>query len=127
MSFSGKYQLESQENFEPFMKAVGLSDEIIQKIKDLKSISEIEENGDTFKVTITTGSNAIVSDFTIGQEAELLSPTGEKVKGVVQREGNKLKTTLKNIVSVTELVDANTLISTLTIGNIVHKRTSKRI
>lgn len=33
------------------------------------------------------------------------------LKGVVQREGNKLKTTLKNIVSVTELVDANTLIS----------------
>ncbi|XP_005919104.1 fatty acid-binding protein, liver-type [Haplochromis burtoni] len=127
MSFSGKYQLESRENFEPFMKAIGLSDEIIQKIKDLKSTSEIEENGDTFKVTFTTGANAIVSNFTIGQEAELLSPTGEKVKGVVQREGNKLKTTLKNILSVTELVDANTLVSTLTLGNIVHKTTSKRM
>lgn len=62
------------------LSAVGLSDEIIQQLKDLKSISEIEENGDTFKVTVTTGSHAIVSNFTIGKEAELLSPTGEKVK-----------------------------------------------
>lgn len=62
------------------LSATGLSDEIIQKIKDLKSTSEIEENGDTFKMTFTTGANAIVSNFTIGQEAELLSPTGEKVK-----------------------------------------------
>lgn len=62
------------------LSATGLSDEIIQKIKDLKSTSEIEENGDTFKVTFTSGANAIVSNFTIGQEAELLSPTGEKVK-----------------------------------------------
>ncbi|XP_030594149.1 fatty acid-binding protein, liver-type [Archocentrus centrarchus] len=127
MSFAGKYQLDSQENFEPFMKAIGLSDELIQKGKDVKSISEIEENGDTFKVTVTTGSNVIVSNFTIGQEAELLSPTGEKVKGVVQREGNKLKVTLKSIQSVTELLDANTLVTTMTVGNIVYKRTSKRM
>ncbi|MEQ2283440.1 Fatty acid-binding protein, liver-type [Ameca splendens] len=127
MSFTGKYQLESQENFEPFMKALGIPDDLIQKGKDLKSISEIEEAGDNFKVTITTGSNVITNSFTIGQETELQSITGEKIKGVVYREGNKLKVSLKGIESTTELVDDNTIVNTMTAGGNVYKRTSKRM
>ncbi|XP_020788026.1 fatty acid-binding protein, liver-type-like [Boleophthalmus pectinirostris] len=127
MSFSGKYQLESQENFEPFMKAIGLPDELIQKGKDIKSVSEIEENGDHFKVTVTTGSKVLANSFTLGQEAEIESITGEKVKAVVKRDGNKLITSLKGIESVTELVDANTIVNVLTVGGIQYKRISKRI
>ncbi|KAM9360339.1 fatty acid-binding protein, liver-type [Symphorus nematophorus] len=127
MSFSGKFQLESQENFEPFMKAIGLPDDLIQKGKDIKSISEIEENGDNFKVSVTTGSKVLVNNFTIGKEAELETITGEKVKAVVRREGNKLKVSLKGIESVTELVDGNTIVNTMTLGGIVYKRTSKRM
>ncbi|XP_061674299.1 fatty acid-binding protein, liver-type-like [Syngnathoides biaculeatus] len=126
MSFSGKYQLESQENFEPFMKAIGLPDELIQKGKDVKSVSEIEENGNDFKVTVTTGTKVLVNSFTIGQEAELETITGEKVKAVVQREGNTLKVSLKGIESVTRL-EGDTIVNTMTIGGIVYKRTSKRI
>ncbi|XP_056137993.1 fatty acid-binding protein, liver-type-like [Lampris incognitus] len=127
MSFSGKYQLESQENFEPFMKAIGLSDELIQKGKDIKSTSEIEETGDDFKVTVTTGPKVLTNSFTIGQEAELETVTGEKIKTVVMRDGNKLKVSLKGIESVTEMVDGNTIVNTMTLGGIVYKRTSKRI
>ncbi|XP_051806245.1 fatty acid-binding protein, liver-type-like isoform X2 [Acanthochromis polyacanthus] len=127
MSFSGKYQLESKENFEPFMKAVGLPDELIQKGKDVKSITEIEQNGDNFKVTITSGGKAIVNTFTLGQETELESITGEKIKAVVRREGNKLKTSMKGIESVSEWVDANTIVNTMTAGDIVYKRISKRM
>ncbi|KAK5909741.1 hypothetical protein CesoFtcFv8_003643 [Champsocephalus esox] len=123
----GLYQLESQENFEPFMKAIGLPDELIQKGKDIKSISEIEENGDHFKVTVTTGSKVLVNSFTIGKEAELETVTGEKVKSVVHREGNKLKVCLKGIESITEMVDANTILNTMTVAGIVYKRTIKRI
>nr|XP_061804660.1 fatty acid binding protein 1-B.1-like [Nerophis lumbriciformis] len=86
MSFVGKYQLESQESFEPFMKAIGLPDELIQKGKDVKSISEIEENGNNFKVTFTTGSKVLVNSFTIGQEAELETITCEKVKSVINQD-----------------------------------------
>ncbi|XP_019954673.2 fatty acid-binding protein, liver-type [Paralichthys olivaceus] len=128
MPFSGKYELASQENFEPFMKAIGLPDDLIQKGKDIKSISEIEETGDNFKVTVMTGSKVLINTFTIGQEAELETITGEKVKAVVQREGsNKLKVSLKGIESVTELVDENTIVNTMTLGSIVYKRTSKRM
>ncbi|KAI4881569.1 hypothetical protein NFI96_013268 [Prochilodus magdalenae] len=130
MSFSGKYQLESQEGFESFMKAIGLPDELIEKGKDIKSTSEIEQNGDHFKVTVTTGSNVLVNSFTCGQESELETLTGEKIKArlrslwwlsnflccssVVTKEGNKLKVILKGIESITELVDENTLINVST-------------
>lgn len=59
---------------------LGLPDDLIQKGKDIKSISEIEENGDDFKVTVTTGSKVLVNSFTIGKEAELETITGEKLK-----------------------------------------------
>ncbi|KAJ0019703.1 hypothetical protein NQD34_007272 [Periophthalmus magnuspinnatus] len=127
MAFAGTYQLESQENFEPFMKAIGLPDDLIQKGKDIKSTSQIEVNGDHFKVTVTTGTKVMVNSFTLGQESDIETITGEKVKAVVKREGNKLITSLKGIESVTELVDANTIVNTMTVGGIQYKRISKRI
>ncbi|NXE07216.1 FABPL protein, partial [Lophotis ruficrista] len=104
MSFTGKYELQSHENFEPFMKALGLPDDHIQKGKDLKSISEIVQDGKKFKITITTGSKVMQNEFTIGEECEIEMLTGEKVKTVVQMEGNnKLVSNFKGLKSVTEL------------------------
>ncbi|KAF3826586.1 fatty acid-binding protein, liver [Mirounga leonina] len=127
MNFSGKYQLQSQENFEAFMKAVGLPDELIQKGKDIKGVSEIVQNGKHFKLIITTGSKVIQNEFTLGEECELETMTGEKVKAVVQMEGdNKLVTTFKGIKSMTEL-NGDVITNTMTLGDIVFKRISKRI
>ncbi|XP_064827301.1 fatty acid-binding protein, liver-type-like [Oncorhynchus masou masou] len=126
MAFTGKYQLESQENFEPFMKAIGLPDDLIQKGKDIKSLSEIEQNGDHFKVTVTTGNKVMVNSFTVGQEAELETLTGEKIKSTVNLVGNKLMVSLKGVESVTEF-NGDTIIATMTLGPIVYKRISKRI
>ncbi|KAG5271990.1 hypothetical protein AALO_G00160430 [Alosa alosa] len=126
MAFAGKYQLESQENFEPFMKAIGLPDDLIEKGKDIKSISEIEQSGNNFKVTVTTGTKVLVNSFTVGQESELETLTGEKIKTVVNLNGNKLTVSLKSIESVTE-VCGDTITNTMTLGPIVYKRVSKRI
>lgn len=113
MAFSGKYQQVSHENFEPFMKAtgkssalrfsfddkhccsfclnacflLGLPDEVIQQVKDIISVSEIEQNGNDFKVTTTTGPKVMVNKFTIGKETELDTISGEKIK---VRQGNSL-------------------------------------
>uniref|UniRef100_A0A4W5KL55 Fatty acid binding protein 1 n=1 Tax=Hucho hucho TaxID=62062 RepID=A0A4W5KL55_9TELE len=110
MSFSGKYQMETHENFESFMEAIGVS-ELIQESKDFKSISEIEETGDHFKVTVTTGTKILTNSFTIGQETELETLTGEKVNSVVMREGNKLTAFMNGTEYVTELTDADTLVN----------------
>ncbi|XP_041073396.1 fatty acid-binding protein 1, liver-like [Carcharodon carcharias] len=127
MSFSGKYELESQENFEPFMKAIEVPDELIEKGKDLKSITEIVQNGNDFKITITTGSNVIHNEFTIGQETDFAMITGSKIKSVVTLDGaNKLIVKLNSVTSATELSE-NKLLDTLTIGDLTYKRISKRI
>ncbi|KAJ0067947.1 hypothetical protein NL108_011750, partial [Boleophthalmus pectinirostris] len=52
----------------------------IQLCKDLKSTTEIEENGDHFKITVTTGPHVSVVSFTIGQECEMQDMTGGKFK-----------------------------------------------
>uniref|UniRef100_A0A8C1S0K6 Fatty acid binding protein 1 n=1 Tax=Cyprinus carpio TaxID=7962 RepID=A0A8C1S0K6_CYPCA len=122
MSFSGKYQLESQEGFVDFMKAIGLPDDMIEKGKDIKSVSEIEQNGDQFKVTVTTGPKVLTNSFTVGQEAEIETLTGEKMKAVVNKEGNKLKVVLNKITSITELVDENTLVNVSEISVIISTR-----
>ncbi|XP_072289351.1 fatty acid-binding protein, liver-type-like [Eucyclogobius newberryi] len=127
MSFTGTFKEVSQENSEAFMRAFGTPEEHIKIAKDLKSITEIEENGDHFKMTITTGTHVSVVSFTVGQECEIDSITGEKFKGVIKREGNKLIGNMKGIESVTELVDANTIVNTSTLGGIKFKKTSKRV
>ncbi|NXO11184.1 FABPL protein, partial [Oriolus oriolus] len=127
MSFTGKYELQYQENFEPFMKAIGLPDEQIQKGKDIKSISEIVQDGKKFKITVTTGTKVMKNEFTIGEEAELEMLNGEKQKAVVQMEGNnKLVTQVKGMKSVTEL-NGDTITHTMTLGDLTFKRVSKRI
>ncbi|NWY74904.1 FABPL protein, partial [Erithacus rubecula] len=127
MSFAGKYELQSQENFEPFMRALGLSEEEIQKGKDLKSVSEIVQDGKKFKVTVTTGSKVVKNEFTIGEESEIELLNGEKAKVVVQMEGNnKLVTQVKGMKSVTE-VNGDFITYTMTMGDLTLKRVSKRI
>ncbi|NXR98223.1 FABPL protein, partial [Oxylabes madagascariensis] len=127
MSFSGKYELQSQENFEPFMRAIGLPEEQIQKGKDLKSVTEIVQDGKKFTVTVTTGSKVLKNQFTIGEESEIEIMTGEKVKVVVQMEGNnKLVAQAKGMKAVTEL-NGDIITHTMTVGDHTLKRVSKRI
>uniref|UniRef100_A0A8C1JZU4 Fatty acid binding protein 1 n=1 Tax=Cyprinus carpio TaxID=7962 RepID=A0A8C1JZU4_CYPCA len=100
----------------------GLPDDMIEKGKDIKSVSEIEQNGDQFKVTVTTGPKVLTNSFTVGQEAEIETLTGEKMKAVVNKEGNKLKVVLNKITSITELVDENTLVNVSEISVIISTR-----
>ncbi|NXQ16868.1 FABPL protein, partial [Peucedramus taeniatus] len=127
MSFAGKYELQYQENFEPFMRALGLPEDQIQKGKDLKSISEITQDGKKFTVTVTTGSKVVKNQFTIGEESEIEMLNGEKAKVVVHMEGNnKLVTEVKGMKSVTEL-NGDTITYSMTMGDLTLKRVSKRI
>lgn len=51
------------------------------------SVYEIEQNGNDFKITTTTGPKVLVNKFTIGKEAEIDTMTGEKIK---VRQDNKV-------------------------------------
>nr|AFM86325.1 fatty acid-binding protein, liver-like protein [Callorhinchus milii] len=126
VSFTGKCELESQENFEPFMKAIGLSDEMLKRSKDISRVSEIVQNGDHFKIVTKVGSDVHTNEFTLGKETDIQTYTGQKIKAIITLEGNKLIGKMKEMSSVTELL-GDKLISTMTAGDIVYKSISKRI
>lgn len=60
--------------------SAGLPEDEIEKGKDIKSISEIQQDGNDFKVTVTAGTKVILYSFTVGEECELETFTGEKAK-----------------------------------------------
>ncbi|KAM3936564.1 fatty acid-binding protein 1, liver-like [Leptodactylus fuscus] len=126
MSFSGTFELQSQENYEPFMKASGIPDDLIQKGKDVKSVTEIVQKGNHFVVTVTTGPRVQRNEFTIGQEAELEAFSAEKVKATVNLVDGKLVVNLKGVTSVTE-ISGDLLINVLTMNDIAYKKISKRV
>ncbi|XP_054247556.1 fatty acid-binding protein, liver-like [Indicator indicator] len=127
MSFTGKYELQSQENFEPFMKALGIPDEMIRKIKDNKYTAEIVQDGKKFKVTATIGSKVMRNEFAIGEEFDYELMTGQKIKALFQMEGNnKLVGTMKGMKYINEL-NGDVMTSVATMGDLTYKRIMKRI
>ncbi|XP_038649154.1 uncharacterized protein LOC119963868 isoform X1 [Scyliorhinus canicula] len=127
MAFNGHYKLQRQRNFASFMKAIGIADDLIERGKYKEGTSEIIETGDYFKITVTAGSEVLVNEFVIGQETEVDSPTGDKIKIIIKREGKKkLVTKIQNITSVTE-VTGDQLVNITAIGDIAYKRISKRV
>ncbi|XP_073505250.1 fatty acid-binding protein 1, liver-like [Phyllobates terribilis] len=126
MSFAGTYELQSQENFEVFMKAIGLPDDLIEKGKDIKSVTKIEQNGNHFVVTVTTGPKVLRNEFDIGKESDIETLTEEKVKTTVNIVDGKLVVQLKSVNSVTEL-SGDTLTNVMTLRDIVYKRVSKKV
>ncbi|XP_073418196.1 fatty acid-binding protein, liver-like [Dendrobates tinctorius] len=126
MSFAGTYELQSHENFEVFMKAIGLPDDLIQIGKDIKSVTKIEQNGDHFVVTVTTGPKVLRNEFDIGKESDIETLTEEKIKTTVNIVDGKLVVQLKSVKSVTEL-SGDILTNVMTLRDIVYKRVSKRV
>ncbi|XP_055499921.1 fatty acid-binding protein, liver-like [Leucoraja erinacea] len=127
MAFNGKYKLQSQENFVPFMKAHGIPNDLIEKGRYVKSVTEIVQTGDHFKATETKGSETIVNEFTIGEEMEVPGPTGEQIKGLVNAVGNKkLLAKMQNITAVIEII-GDQLVIVMTVGDVAFKRISKRV
>ncbi|XP_056410001.1 fatty acid-binding protein 1, liver-like isoform X1 [Hyla sarda] len=126
MSFAGTYELQSHENFETFMKAIGLPDDLIQIGKDIKSVTQIEQNGNHFVVTVTTGPKVLRNEFNIGEETELETLTEEKIRSTVNIVDGKLVVKLKSVTSVTEL-SGDLLINVMTVKDIVYKRVSKKV
>ncbi|XP_075044641.1 fatty acid-binding protein, liver-like [Mixophyes fleayi] len=126
MSFAGIYEQQYQENFEPFMKAIGLADDLIEKGKLIKSVTEIVQNGDHCVITVTTGTKVMHNEFDIGVETELETLTAEKIRSTVNLVDGKLVVKLKSVTSVTELT-GDILTTVMTVKDIVYKNVSKRV
>ncbi|KAE8624127.1 hypothetical protein XENTR_v10005840 [Xenopus tropicalis] len=126
MSFAGTWQVYSQENYENFLKQVGLPDEIIKVAKDINPIIEIQQNGDNFVVTSKTPKQSQSNSFTIGKESEITTVGGKKAKVIVNLEGGKLICKSDTFSHIQE-IQGDEMVETITIGPTTLKRKSKRV
>lgn len=57
-----------------------LPEDIIKLAKDVKPVTEIQQNGNDFIITSKTPGKTITNSFTIGKEAEITTMDGKKLK-----------------------------------------------
>ncbi|XP_030068706.1 gastrotropin [Microcaecilia unicolor] len=127
MSFTGKYEVENQENYEAFMTAIGLPSDVVEKGKTFKFVTEVVQNGNEFSWSqIYPGGHTMTNKFIIDQECEMETMAGKKFKATVRMDGGKVVVDFPKYHHSSEIV-GNKLVETSVAGGITFKRTSKRI
>uniref|UniRef100_A0A3Q2UPY5 Fatty acid-binding protein, liver-type n=1 Tax=Fundulus heteroclitus TaxID=8078 RepID=A0A3Q2UPY5_FUNHE len=127
MAFAGKWELESQEGYDEFCKLVGIPDDVIQRGRDYKQVTEVTQNGNDFIWTQHYPANhKVTNNFSIGKECEMQTIAGKKFKATVNMEGGKMTVSFPNYHQVNE-ISGGKLIETSTAGSVVLKRISKKI
>ncbi|KAM4601537.1 fatty acid-binding protein 10-A, liver basic [Polymixia lowei] len=126
MAFSGTWQVYAQENYEEFLKAMALPDDVIKVAKDIKPITEILQNGNDFVITSKTPGKSVTNTFTIGKEADITTMDGKKLKCTVNMEGGKLVCKTGKFCHIQELKGGE-MIETLTMGSTTLVRKSKKM
>ncbi|XP_061675087.1 fatty acid-binding protein 10-A, liver basic-like [Syngnathoides biaculeatus] len=126
MDFNGTWQVYAQENYEAFLKAMELPEEVIKMAKDIKPVTEITQKGMDFVVTSKTPGKTVTNSFTIGKEADITTMDGKKLKCVVNMEGGKLVCNTGKFCHVQE-IKGGEMIETLSMGSVTLVRKSKKM
>ncbi|NXU91330.1 FABPL protein, partial [Xiphorhynchus elegans] len=126
MAFAGTWQVYAQENLEPFLKALGMPDDIIKVAKDIKPIIEIQQKGNDFVVTSKTPKQSVTNSFTLGKETEINTMDGRKLKCTVNLVNGKLVCKSDKF-SHEQEVKGNEMVETITSGGVTLVRKSKKV
>ncbi|XP_044133861.1 gastrotropin-like [Bufo gargarizans] len=126
MSFTGKYEVESQENYEEFMKLIGVPADKIEKGKNFKYTTEVVQNGNEFTWSQIYPGHTTTNKFLAGQESELQTMSGKQFKTNVKFEGGKIVVDFPNYHHTSEIVNGK-LVETSVSGGITFKRISKKV
>ncbi|XP_072275426.1 fatty acid-binding protein, liver [Pyxicephalus adspersus] len=125
MAFNGTWNVYAQENYENFLRAVGLPEDIVKVAKDINPVIEIQQNGNDFVVTSKTPKSSQSNTFSVGKEAEITSAGGKKFKVTVNLEGGKLTCKSDKFTHVQE-VNGDEMVEQITIGSTTLVRKSRR-
>uniref|UniRef100_A0A3B4UHG2 Fatty acid binding protein 6, ileal (gastrotropin) n=1 Tax=Seriola dumerili TaxID=41447 RepID=A0A3B4UHG2_SERDU len=110
-----------------FTWITGIPDDIIEKGRDYKLITEVTQSGDDFSWTQIYPTDAKVTNkFTIGKECDMETIGGKKFKATVSMEGGKLSVTFPNYHHTSE-ISGGKLVETSKAGSVVLKRTSRKL
>ncbi|KAF7668684.1 hypothetical protein LDENG_00294680 [Lucifuga dentata] len=125
MAFTGKYQLESQENYEEFLEAIGL----LEAKSDYKVETEVVQDGNDFTWTQSIPNWTWSNKFTVGQECELTTMTGSKFKAPITMEGGTISVDFPQYHFTAEMIDDKLVMNCITPGekSVTFKRISKRL
>ncbi|XP_069026984.1 gastrotropin-like [Embiotoca jacksoni] len=125
MAFAGKYELESQENYEEFLEAIGL----LNAKTDHKVVTEVAQDGNDFTWTQTIPNWSWCNKFSVGQECELTTMTGSKFKAPVTMEGGKISIQFPQYHFTAEIIGDKLVMNCVTPGEkgVTFKRINLRI
>ncbi|NXX92438.1 FABP6 protein, partial [Centropus bengalensis] len=127
MAFAGKYEFECDENYDEFVKKIGLSSDKIELGRNCKVITEVVQNGNDFTWTQHfPGGRTMSNSFTIGKESDMETMGGKKFKATTKMEDGKIVADFPNYHHTAEIC-GDKLVEISTVCGIVYKRTSKRI
>jgi len=90
MSFVGKYELVSSENFDEYLKAAGVG--LVQRTaaSKVKPVVEISEAGGKYSLKTLTALKNTEIVFTLGEEFDEKTADDRTCKSTVTKDGNKL-------------------------------------
>ncbi|KAJ8332684.1 hypothetical protein SKAU_G00424730 [Synaphobranchus kaupii] len=130
MAFTGKYEMESQENYDEFLKRIGVPDDVIEKGRNFKTVTEVVQNGNEFTWSQVYPNKTMTNKFVIDQESEIETMSGTRFKATVSMDGGKICVNFPNYQQTVQL-SGDKLIECSTVtgakGTLTMKRTSKRI
>jgi len=89
-AFIGKFKLTSSDNFDEFLKELGVNFVMRNLAKTSSPTVEITKDGDTYSLKTTTAIKTSEIKFELGKEFEEDRMDGKKVKTVIEADGNKL-------------------------------------
>ncbi|XP_036394963.1 fatty acid-binding protein 10-A, liver basic [Megalops cyprinoides] len=126
MAFSGTWQVYAQENYEEFLRAISLPEDVIKMAKDVKPVTEIQQNGNDFVITSKTPRQSVTNSFTIGKEADITTMDGKKLKCTVRMEGGKMICQTDKFTHIQE-IQGEEMVEKLTVGSTTLIRRSKKV
>lgn len=130
MTITGKYEMTSSDNYEEYLKAIGVGMATRKLDASSKPTVEFQESGDDFKMKTTTTFKTIDLAFTLGKEFTEETSDGRQCQTTVTRNGNTL-VQVQKLEGMTSTV-ARTFAddgfeATFEAGGVVSKRSYKRV
>jgi len=126
---TGKYVLESSENFDEFLKAIGVGFVMRNLAKVQTPTVEITESAGEYSIKTITTFKTSELNFKLDEEFEEERLDGAKVKTKVSRDGNKLvqKQFGETPCDIVREVEGDKLSTVCTVGDVVSTRIYKRV
>jgi hypothetical protein len=129
--FEGKWRMESSENFDKYMEAVGVGFMLRKVASTLKpDLIFVKDGDDKWKMRTESTFKTTEISFKLGEEFDEETADGRKVKTVMTLEDNKLVQSQKGDVDSTltrELNDEDTLTLTCKAKDVESKRVYKKV